>query len=81
MRINLTRLERSGCTVDKRKDSETGDSVIDITFQDGQYLELPTLVNDLKEVGLSEAIAHCLAEDLRIQAHDQCILARIQNTS
>ena len=78
MRINLTSLERSGMIVDQRKD-EHGDKVIDLNFENGAYLELPTLVNDLKEVGLSEAIAHCLVEDLRIEAHAQCILARIKN--
>ncbi len=81
MRINLTRLKRSGVNVDQRKDAESGDEIITIDFKDGQYLELPTLVNDLKEVGLSDAIAHCLTEDLRMSAHDQCILARIRETS
>jgi hypothetical protein len=81
MRINLSSLERSGCIVDQRKDEETGDKVIDIQPENGFYLELPTLVGDLREAGISEGIAHSMAEDVRILAHAQSMLARIIQTS
>lgn len=80
MNINLDRLERAGAIVDDHKNPD-GDRVIDIRPGKDGHLELQSLIDSLKEFGISNGIAHAMAEDVHEEAHLQSMLALIKRTS
>ena len=79
MRINLDRLERAGVIIDERKNDDD-ERIIELHPAKGRHLSLEFLIDALQEIGISKGIAHAMAEDVHIEAHNQSMLQAIKDS-